>query len=330
MFEIRTRRQVYRMAAIITLFAVLIPVLTFALPFAFFGKVYFGFFAIAVFPAALIPLFLAPPIAIIILQMFRRQTLTIDKVDEYIRYDALTGVLTRTYLLGKSREQLAAGAGAFLMIDADHFKAINDTYGHDVGDEALKKLAEVLRKALTTEALIGRLGGEEFGVLLPGANQAKAAMAAEAVCSLMRFEAGTVAGHDIGLTVSIGCAVHGQGQSLELTMKRADAALYQAKRSGRDRVCVAEAESGVPVQPQAGPGTDPAGTLPRGGDRKPRRLTRQRPQPVAEQTREQNHLGQERQTEAAAALPARRVLLDEVPGMQCPADGEDQPEPVGR
>jgi diguanylate cyclase len=103
MFEIRTRRQVYRMAAIITLFAVLIPVLTFALPFAFFGKVYLGFFAIAVFPAALIPLFLAPPIAIIILQMFRRQTLTIDKVDEYIRYDALTGVLTRTYLLGKSR-----------------------------------------------------------------------------------------------------------------------------------------------------------------------------------------------------------------------------------
>jgi uncharacterized membrane protein len=80
MFEIRTRRQVYRMAAVITLFAVLIPVLTFALPFAFFGKAYLGFFAIAVFPAALIPLFLAPPIAIIILQMFRRQTLTIDKV----------------------------------------------------------------------------------------------------------------------------------------------------------------------------------------------------------------------------------------------------------
>jgi len=328
MFEIRTRRQVYRMTAIITLFAVLIPVLTFALPFAFFGKAYFGFFAIAVFPAALIPLFLAPPIAIIILQMFRRQTLTIDKVDEYIRYDALTGVLTRTYLLGKSREQLAAGAGAFLMIDADHFKAINDTHGHDVGDEALKKLAEVLRKALTTEALIGRLGGEEFGVLLPGANQAKAAMAAQTVCSLMRFEAGTIAGHEIGMTVSIGCAVHGQGQSLELTMKRADAALYQAKRTGRDRVCVSDEE--VSMQEPEAVVADTAGTLPRGGDRNNRRLTRQRPQPVAEQTDQQNHLGQERQTEASAALPARRVLLDEVPGMQCPADGEDQAEPVRR
>jgi diguanylate cyclase (GGDEF)-like protein len=328
MFEIRTRRQVYRMAAVITLFAVLIPVLTFALPFAFFGKAYFGFFAIAVFPAALIPLFLAPPIAIIILQMFRRQTLTIDKVDEYIRYDALTGVLTRTYLLGKSREQLAAGDGAFLMIDADHFKAINDTHGHDVGDEALKKLAEVLRKALTTEALIGRLGGEEFGVLLPGANHARAAMAAEAVCSLMRSEAGTIAGHEIGLTVSIGCAVHIPGQTLERIMKRADAALYQAKRTGRDRVCVAEAE--VSVQDPEAVVADTAGKPARGGDRNNRRLTRQRPQPVAEQADQQNHLGQERQAETAAALPARRVLLDEVPGMQCPADGEDQPEPVRR
>lgn len=247
MFEIRTTRQVYRMAAIITLFAVLIPVLTFALPFAFFGKVYLRFFAIAVFPAALIPLFLAPPIAIIILQMFRRQTLTIDKVDEYIRYDALTGVLTRTYLLGKSREQLAAGAGAFLMVDADHFKAINDTNGHDVGDEALKKLAEVLRKALTTEALIGRLGGEEFGVLLPDADHARAAAAAEAVCSLMRSEARSIAGHKIGLTVSIGCACHIAGQALEHTMKRADAALYQAKRSGRDRYYVADAGDTMPA-----------------------------------------------------------------------------------
>lgn len=246
MFEIRTMRQVYRMAAIITLFAVLIPVLTFALPFAFFGKVYFGFFAIAVFPAALIPLFLTPPVAIVILQMFRRQNLTIDKVDEYIRYDALTGVLTRAYLLGKTRDALTSG-GAFLMIDADHFKAINDTHGHDIGDEALKKIAEVLRKALTTEALIGRLGGEEFGVFLPGARDSEAISAAESLCALMRREGKVIAGRELNLTVSVGCALHRDDNTLEKTIKLADSALYHAKHSGRDRYFLAEATDTMPA-----------------------------------------------------------------------------------
>ena len=102
LFEIRTMRQIYKLAAVITLFAVLVPVSTFAVPFTFLGARYAGFFAIAVFPAALIPLLITPPIAIIVLNLFRVQTLTIDKVDHYVRYDTLTGVLTRAYLLGKT------------------------------------------------------------------------------------------------------------------------------------------------------------------------------------------------------------------------------------
>lgn len=246
MFAIKTMRQVYKMAAIITVFSVLIPVITFALPFAFFGRAYFGFFAIAVFPAALIPLLLAPPISIILLNMFRVQTLTIARVDELIRYDTLTGVLTRAYLLGKTGELLSQG-GSFLMIDADHFKAVNDTYGHDLGDEALKKLTEVLRKGLSSEAVIGRLGGEEFGVFLPRADAEQAARVADDLCERMRTEAKHIAGHEIGLTVSIGCACHMAGQTLEKTMKRADAALYHAKRSGRDRYFVAGASDTMPA-----------------------------------------------------------------------------------
>jgi diguanylate cyclase len=245
-FEIRTMRRVYKLAAIITAFAVSIPVLTFAIPFAFLGWRYMGFFAIAVFPATLIPLLITPPIAIVTLNLFRVQTLTIDKVDHYVRYDTLTGVLTRAYLLGKTRDALSSG-GAFLMIDADHFKAINDTHGHDVGDEALKKIAEVLRKALTTDALIGRLGGEEFGVFLPGATDSEAVSAAESLCALMRQEGRVIAGRELNLTVSIGCALHRDENTLEKTIKLADSALYHAKRSGRDRYFLAEATDTMPA-----------------------------------------------------------------------------------
>ncbi|MEM5473544.1 GGDEF domain-containing protein [Hoeflea sp. AS60] len=246
MFEIRTMRQVYKMAAIITVFAVMIPVLTFAIPFTFLGLRYFGFFAVAFFPAALIPLLITPPIAIVVLNLFRVQTLTIDKVDHYVRYDTLTGVLTRAYLLGKTQDALDRG-GAFLMVDADHFKAINDTHGHDVGDEALKKIAEVLRKALSTDALIGRLGGEEFGVFLPGATDAEAVSAANNLCDLMRREAKVIACKQLDVTVSIGCAVHRADQSLEQTIKLADSALYHAKHSGRDRYFLAESTQTMPA-----------------------------------------------------------------------------------
>ncbi|WP_052161896.1 GGDEF domain-containing protein [Hoeflea sp. BAL378] len=239
-------KRVYQLAAITTLFAVFIPVFTFAIPFAFLGPRYLNFFAIAVFPAALIPLFITPPIAFIVLNLFRVQTLTIEKVDEYVRFDALTGVLTRAYLLGKAREILPKG-GAFLMVDADHFKAVNDTYGHDVGDEALKRIAEVLRKALSTDALIGRLGGEEFGVFLPGADDAAAAKAAQDLCETMRTEGRTIAGQQLNLTISIGGALHQTSQTLEKTMKLADTALYQAKRTGRDRYFIAGATDTMPA-----------------------------------------------------------------------------------
>ena len=91
------------------------------------------------------------------------------------RFDGLTGLLTRAYLLGQVRDHLNQHrSGAFLMVDADNFKLINDTFGHDVGDEALKRLADILRAAVSHDALVGRLGGEEFGVFLPGANDADA------------------------------------------------------------------------------------------------------------------------------------------------------------
>ena len=235
-------RQVYKLTSIVTLFAVAIPALIFTIPFTVFGSNYVRLFAIAIVPATLIPLLITPPLAFIVLNLFRVQTTTIDKVDHYVRFDTLTGVLTRAYLLGKTRDALPAG-GAFLMIDADHFKSINDTHGHDIGDEALKRIAEVLRKAFSTEALVGRLGGEEFGVFLPGADAAQTNNSADRLCRLMREEGKIIAGKMLNLTVSIGCALHQGHRSLEETIKLADTALYHAKHNGRDRYCIADSHA---------------------------------------------------------------------------------------
>lgn len=246
--RIGSGRQVLLGTAAITLIAVSAPVLTFVVVLSFVDRVqphvYFGILVIC----AVIPLLIAPPISFFALSILRLLTVTIDRVDAYVRFDTLTGVLTRAYLLGQMRDELAKSkTGAFLMVDADHFKMINDTYGHDIGDEALKRLAEVLRTTLTVEALVGRLGGEEFGVFLPGASDAEAAQAASALCEAMRRRGKTIAGIELSLTVSIGGASHRGDESLETTMKLADSALYHAKRSGRDRFFIAGATDTMPA-----------------------------------------------------------------------------------
>lgn len=233
-FRLGSGRQVLVLLAAITCISVVAPVLSLATALAFLPKLptqlYWGVLSLS----AIIPLLIAPPIALGSLSILRLLTITIDRLDHYVRHDALTGVLSRVYLLGQTREALTDG-GAFLMIDADHFKAVNDTYGHDVGDEALKRLAEVLKRVLPGHALVGRLGGEEFGAFLPDMTEREAGRVADDLCAAMRRSGQVIAGRNIHLTISIGAAQHRSGQTLEQMMKRADDALYHAKRTGRDR-----------------------------------------------------------------------------------------------
>lgn len=197
---------------------------------------YLGILAIA----AIIPLLIAPPISIFALSILRVLTLTLDRLDAYVQFDPLTGALTRAYFLGQVRDRLSGpGGGALLMVDADHFKVINDTYGHEVGDAALKRMADVLRTASPVGALVGRLGGEEFGVFLAGADAAAATAISESLCEAMRAGGKFIANHEIALTFSIGGALHQGAESLEQTMRRADMALYGAKRAGRDGIQIA-------------------------------------------------------------------------------------------
>ncbi|MEA3193551.1 MAG: diguanylate cyclase [Betaproteobacteria bacterium] len=126
-----------------------------------------------------------------------------------------------------------------LMIDLDHFKAINDTHGHPAGDEVLRGVAEVLREALRAHDVPGRYGGEEFGVLLPGSDAAAAEAIAERI--RRRIEWASFAG-EVKVTASIGCATLDPADSHPATwVARADRALYAAKAAGRNRAMRAAA-----------------------------------------------------------------------------------------
>ena len=195
--------------------------------------------------AAFIPLVIAPPLSFILLHVLRLLTNTLGHVDQHVRFDPLTGVYARNYFLEKARV-LAEDGGAFLMVDADHFKKVNDMHGHDVGDEALRKFGAALRAANKSTTLIGRLGGEEFGVFIPKGKMADADIAAiritAAVCNLCH----TISGREIHLTASLGGAIHAPGMSLAELMKLADRRLYDAKNSGRNRFILSDTPSIIP------------------------------------------------------------------------------------
>jgi diguanylate cyclase (GGDEF)-like protein len=124
-----------------------------------------------------------------------------------------------------------------LVLDADHFKDINDTYGHYAGDLVLRSLSLVILEQKRTQDTFGRLGGEEFGLLLPETNLQQAKIVAERVQNACAQTPSIVDGQSIFSTISIGVAeVTGQDTSFEDILRRADRLMYKAKEAGRNRV----------------------------------------------------------------------------------------------
>jgi diguanylate cyclase (GGDEF)-like protein len=124
-----------------------------------------------------------------------------------------------------------------LMMDIDHFKRVNDTHGHDVGDEVLRELATTSLKALREADILGRLGGEEFAVLLPETEAAAAMDVAERLRRAVENSPIETNGGALAITVSIGAAcMDTTTGSVEELLKRADVALYEAKQTGRNKV----------------------------------------------------------------------------------------------
>ncbi|MHB1617377.1 MAG: GGDEF domain-containing protein [Metallibacterium sp.] len=152
--------------------------------------------------------------------------------------DALTGTLNRGALLTRLQEMLELGSGplSVLFIDLDHFKRLNDHAGHQAGDQALVALVRTMRMELREDDLLGRYGGEEFMVLLPGQSLSQALGVAERLLQAVRLRRLAISTDLPGLTVSIGAAEAQLGESLPQLLGRADQAMYAAKRNGRDQV----------------------------------------------------------------------------------------------
>lgn len=150
--------------------------------------------------------------------------------------DDLTGLPNRRTFFARGQQALATGPDmSVLVLDADHFKRINDEHGHHVGDVALRHLSHVLVELDGEGHLVGRLGGEEFGVVVIGGLEPGTAVA-ERVRQRIAADRFVVDGQVLRMTVSIGLAQVHRGERFEDVLRRADAALYAAKREGRDCV----------------------------------------------------------------------------------------------
>lgn len=155
--------------------------------------------------------------------------------------DFLTSALSRRHFLDVAEQEFSRSHRynmplMLMMLDLDHFKQINDQHGHDAGDAVLREFVQTVRAVLRESDVIGRLGGEEFAVLLPNTAREGGQALAERVVELVRESPVVVAGHPIHYTVSIGVSCLGRELSFAALLKRADTALYRAKSQGRDSV----------------------------------------------------------------------------------------------
>lgn len=193
----------------------------------------------------LIPLILASPMLYILLTKMRQLNLAQRRLAVLAATDSLTGLLNRHGFTSAVEDALrnAAGEplhrGALLIADADHFKHINDRFGHASGDSALRLLAETMLRILRPEDRIGRIGGEEFAVYLPGLSGLAAEMVAERIRHAVAAAEFIPDDSRETVTVSIGGAAFEYPIGFAELFRLADKQLYRAKADGRNRVAFA-------------------------------------------------------------------------------------------
>lgn len=170
-----------------------------------------------------------------------------DKLKQQAQFDYLTGVSTRGHFMEQAEYELSRTIRyenplSLMMMDVDYFKRINDTHGHKAGDLVLKKLAEICRQSLREMDIIGRMGGEEFAILLPETDVVAAIEAAERLrAAVYAAKVPVEAGLPIHFTVSIGVSsLTSKEDNIDVLLNLADRALYQAKQAGRNKVTSVE------------------------------------------------------------------------------------------
>ncbi|WP_202405762.1 MULTISPECIES: GGDEF domain-containing protein [Halomonadaceae] len=220
-------------------------VLTYGIPALALGWVVMGqsLSAVEWFSALIHPMLMAV-LGIVVAEELLRVRLAAFAARQELARNASTDVLTglanrRAFderLEAEHARSLRVGSGyALVMTDLDHFKHVNDTWGHEVGDEVLRELAQRLVSVLRTEDMLGRWGGEEFMALLPGAGEREAMTVAEKLRHAVADTLFATSAGSIPVTTSLGVAVFRGEQLPGMVARRADIALYAAKENGRNR-----------------------------------------------------------------------------------------------
>jgi diguanylate cyclase (GGDEF)-like protein len=173
---------------------------------------------------------------------FRRER---DAAQLDAEHDPLTGVLNRAGMMRRLEHAITQSRRegvplSVLFLDLDHFKRINDTHGHAIGDACLVAVTEAIHEEMQPEQKLGRLGGEEFLLLMPGSNRRHARDLAERIRELVEVGCARVRKAPVGLTLSVGVVECGPHDGAGSLVQRADQAMYQAKHEGRNRVVVLE------------------------------------------------------------------------------------------
>lgn len=160
---------------------------------------------------------------------------TRDALADLVNRDRLTNVATRDYFYARLADN-PDGYGVSLMVDIDYFKKINDTYGHLAGDVVIARVAQLIDACIRPQDIICRFGGEEFVVFLSQASQAEGQDAAERIRTAVAQNEIVYADDLLSVTVSVGGSLVDAARDIDPAIRRADMALYEAKRGGRNRV----------------------------------------------------------------------------------------------
>ncbi|WP_281981321.1 GGDEF domain-containing protein [Thalassorhabdomicrobium marinisediminis] len=188
----------------------------------------------------LLTFLIGAPFSLFVMSIMSVQRRLKSRLRRLAETDALTGLRNRAQFLKVAATHLGGDQPvAALMIDLDHFKAINDRYGHYVGDLTLQQVARHLQTSVRASDIVGRLGGEEFAVVLPNTTVETAQHVAKRICRPVRVQITDADGKPQGaleVTMSVGGVMNLPGKSLIDLLKQADDAMYQAKHSGRARV----------------------------------------------------------------------------------------------
>ena len=193
-----------------------------------------------------VPLMVAPVLGYLLMRMLIESDIARKTVHELAIKDGLTEVYNRRYFMSQldvefAKSQRYKTPMAVIMLDADHFKRVNDTYGHGVGDVVLKRIAQTCTTLLRSQDVLARYGGEEFVVLLPQTDGASAVLLAERVRAGIAACVITVNEQPLQVTVSIGVAATPEhAATVAALLNLSDVALYAAKKNGRNQVASAE------------------------------------------------------------------------------------------